>query len=102
MSHYALLCTVALLAGALLPAASGAAPARKAPGAHAARNSKRAVKRVGKMPLLPPAQVRARDMLQLRVREEVLRERLAETERALNDSRSRERQTEAKLQEVEV
>ena len=41
-------------------------------------------------------------MQQLRIREAVLRERVAETERLLDESRARERQTDAKLQELEL
>jgi multidrug resistance efflux pump len=94
--------TAALAAALLLPAVAGAAPTRKPTRPHAARTGKRTAKRGVKPPLLPPAQVRARDMLQLRVREELLREQLERAERALRESRSREKQTEAKLQEVEI
>src|SRR5438477_10706868 len=62
--------TAALAAAILLPAAAGAAPTRKPNRPHAARSAKRGQKRGATPPLLPPAQVRARDMPQLRCREE--------------------------------
>src|SRR5436853_500000 len=64
MSRYALLGPAAVVAvAAFLPTAAGAAPAPKPARRHAARSGKRAPRRPGVMkpPLLPPAQVRARD-----------------------------------------
>src|SRR5438270_754502 len=69
MFHNALVCPAALFAFALLPAAALAVPAHKPAHPHPARATRRAPKHSAvKPPLLPPAQVRAHDIMQLRMR----------------------------------
>src|SRR5581483_8342639 len=88
----------------LISAACGAAPAHKSTRTRSTRGTRSASHRTAgvRLPLLPPASPRAHDQIQARMREEALRERLAVRERELAETRAREKQTEAKLQEMEL
>src|SRR5262245_2554583 len=88
----------AAFAGLLvLPAvALGAAPARKKPAKKPPAANRRP------LPVLPPAQPRINGVLPIPLGDGSLRARVAELERQLRESRRREDQTQAKLEELQL